>query len=188
MDNHSDAKERLMNTVVGLLLENKDVSRITNRQIAEMADVNSAMINYYYQSRENLLNMAVTHCMESTAGKLFEVTDKNDSPSQRIRTMIKAISTFSFGNYSLSTLSIAADIKAGSIYTSSLILPLLKEIFPNKSEAELKVTALQIVVPMQIIFLNAENYKKYLSADIYDEAGRNKLLDSMIDNILKGGF
>ena len=51
-----DAKERIMNTMVKLLLERKDVNKITTREIAKLANVNSASINYYYQSKDNLVD------------------------------------------------------------------------------------------------------------------------------------
>lgn len=185
-ENVIDAKERIMNTVVGLLLEGKDVNAITNRQIAEMADTNSALINYYYQSKENLLSKAVALCMDRMTGKLFEKTDQLTPPVHRLRNMIKAISAFSVDNYELSLLAIGSELKSGSLNTVNVILPILREIFgESKNETILKLMAMQIVIPLQVMFLNSSDYKGYLYADISDETTRNKLIDMIIDNVLQ---
>ena len=67
MDN-TEAKKRILETVVSAMQENQDIGKLTNRQIAEKAGVNSALINYYFKSKDNLLIEAVNICM----GNLFE--------------------------------------------------------------------------------------------------------------------
>ena len=185
-DSGADAKEKILNTVVALLLEHKDASKITNRQVAELAGVNSALINYYYQSKENLMNKAVDICLNSIAGRMFEKTDASVPPEERLRGMIKTISTFMFENYELSSIAVFSELKSGSFSTSRTLLPILKEFFgESKSEAALKLMALQIVSPMQVIFLNAKAYEEYLCEDVFDEATRDRLLDRMIDNVFQ---
>jgi AcrR family transcriptional regulator len=183
-----DAKERILDTMVKLLLERKNVNKITTREIAKLANVNSALINYYYQSKDNLVFKAVEICMENMAKKLLDRDMQNEDHVSRLKNMIKEISNFAFNNYYLSEIAISTDIKNGSINTSQMILPLLKEIFKeNKTQSELKLMALQIITPMQVMFLNANDYKGYLLVDIFNEELRNELLDKMVDNILKGG-
>lgn len=183
---NADAKERIMDTTVKLLLEQKDVNIITTRQIAEIANVNSALINYYFQSKENLLYKAAEICMGKISNNMFAKDMENEPPANRLKNMIKTISTFAFNNYFLSQIAISSDLNHGSLNTNQMILPLLKEIFKDKkTEVELKTMALQLIGPLQIIFLNAKEYKQYLSKDIFDEKQRNELLDKIVDNILK---
>jgi len=182
----SDSKERILDSMVKLLMERKDISKITTRQIAELANVNSALINYYYQSKENLVFKAVEICMENIAKELFVEDTPNENPVGRLKNMIKTFSGFAFNNYYLSEIAISNEIRHGSITTNTIFLPLLKEIFKeSKTEIELKLIALQIITPMQVLFLNASDYKVYLSKDLYNEQIRNEVLDHMIDNILK---
>jgi hypothetical protein len=66
-----------------------------------------------------------------------------------------------------------------------MILPVLAEVFHGeKTENELKLIALQLIVPLQVLFINARTYKSYLATDIFDEKQRNQLLDQMVENIL----
>lgn len=182
-----ESKERIMDTMVKLMMERKDINKITTRQIAELANVNSALINYYYQSKENLVFKAVEICMDNIAKELFVEDKQNENPIGKLKKMIKTFSSFAFNNYYLSEIAIGNEIRHGSITTNTMFLPLLKEIFKeSKTETELKLIALQIITPMQVLFLNANDYKGYIVKDLYNEEIRNELLDQMIDNILKG--
>ena len=185
-EERTGAKERILDTMVQLLTEGKDVNRITTRRIAEMAEVNTALINYYYQSKENLITRAVEVRMESLASKMFERGNTGEAPDIRLKKMVQAISDFSFENYVVAEIAIANELKNGSIYTSQMILPLLKEIFgEKKSEADLRILAMQLMTPLQVMFLNAERYKNFLFVDLFDSKQRNILLDKMVDAIIR---
>lgn len=183
---NSDAKERIINSVIKLLLEQQSINRITIREIAKEADVNSALINYYFQSKENLLNKAVEICMTNIASQLYFKNAENIDPIIRLKKTIKKISTFAFNNYFLSEMAISTELKNGSLTTTQMILPLLREVFnEKKTESELKLIALQLIGPLQIMFLNAKEYKIYLTTDIFNEKQRNEMLDKIVENILK---
>jgi AcrR family transcriptional regulator len=179
------AKEKILETVVLLLKEKKDISRITNRQIASLANVNSALINYYFQSKENLINTAVGVCMGNVFEEIIEKAKNDVDPIERLKNMIKVISEVSYTNYDLIKITIASEMKDGGLTTNKLIFPLLREIFgDSKTELQLKLIASQILIPLQTIFLNADAYKNYLKNDVFDNETRNKIIDIMIGNLL----
>lgn len=67
----------------------------------------------------------------------------------------------------------------------SAILPLLKEIFgESQSELALKLTALQIIVPLQVMLLNPQSYRQTLGVDIIDVSKSLELMDTLIDNAI----
>jgi AcrR family transcriptional regulator len=189
-ENTPDAKERIMNTVVGLMLEGKDISKVTNRDIAAQAGVNSALINYYYQSKENLLNQAVGLCMARMAGTLLDrkyqkENSATEAPLNRLKNMLRGISQFALEHRFLSEISINGELKGGNENTVGAILPLLKEITGGKkTELELKLLALQIIVPLQVMLLNAAAYQKILGVDLGDTATELRLLDTLVDNVI----
>ena len=184
-ENTPDAKERIMNTVVRLMMEQKDMSKITNRDIAALAGVNSALINYYYQSKENLLNLAVGRCMADMAGGLLAGDLNNMPPVQRLKHILRSISKFAVEYRFLSEISINGELKGGNENTVRTILPTLKEIFADKTEKELKLAALQIIVPMQVILLHQAAYKKALDVDFTDMENGFRTLDTLIDNVVR---
>ncbi|MPW25447.1 TetR family transcriptional regulator [Alkalibaculum sp. M08DMB] len=184
MNENTGAKERIMDVVIKLLQEQKDISKITNRQIAQMAGVNSALINYYYQSKENLVNTAVGFCMGDIAKTILKKSASENHPVHRVKNLVKAISDFAFSNYTFAEIVFSSELKHGSINTIQMIIPLLKEIFGDKkTDIELKLMAFQLIIPMQVMFLNAKEYTTYLSHDLWDIHSRNKLLDKLVNNM-----
>ena len=181
----ADAKEKLLLTVVELLEQNKDASLYTNREIASMAGVNSALINYYFQSKENLLNKAVERRMQDMKEAFFVDDDKNLGPEERLRKTIKTFAGFTFKYHILSVIAVSSEVKSGSLYTTQIIKGSLKEIFGTGiDETSLKLMAMQIIIPLQHMFLHREKFEEELGFDFNDEEKRNTLLDKLIDNVL----
>lgn len=57
----------------------------------------------------------------------------------------------------------------------------------SKSEYEIKVLATQLLLPLQIIFLNTDNYQKYLQCDLQNAtAKQDKLIDVVLKNLSIG--
>jgi TetR/AcrR family transcriptional regulator, regulator of cefoperazone and chloramphenicol sensitivity len=181
-----EAKERILNTVIKMLTEGMDVNKITIRTIAEHANVNSALINYYFQTKENLLIKAVEACMLKMSDMIYEKDTQNEPPADRVKRILKNISTFSLSNYALAEIAISVELKHGCFYTTQMIMYMLMRIYQKtKTDVEIKLMALQLIAPLQVILLNAKEYQRYLQEDIYDEKKRNELIDIMIDNILR---
>ncbi len=180
-----DARERILQATMALLLEHKSASAVTNRQIAEKAGVNSALINYYYQSKENLINKAAALCIEQMTGTLFE-NNEASAPEERLRTLIKTITDFLFDHYDLGALTISAELKTGSLTTIRTLLPIIREHYQNtKADDVLKLIALQIIAPLQVIFLNLHGYRDFLGVDVFQKKERDRVLDTVIDNALR---
>ena len=171
MDN-TEAKKRILETVVSAMQENQDIGKLTNRQIAEKAGVNSALINYYFKSKDNLLIEAVNICM----GNLFENIIQKTS---------KEIVCLGYNHYPLAKITVANELNGGGIITNKMIQPVLKEIFKqSKDEYEIKILAAQILLPVQVIFLNASAYQKYLQCDIKNVmVEQEKLIDIIFKNL-----
>ena len=181
-----DTKERIMDTVVKLLMEGRDVGSIPVRQLAELARVNSALINYHYQSKENLLREAVSVCMESMAHQVFEEDQEDLAPADRLKKMLLSIASFASHNRHLAKILIASELEEGNLNTSQAMLPLLMAHFNGrKTDRELKVIAMQLVVPMQVLLLHESAYARFLLMDLQDEKQRKALLEKMVDNLLQ---
>jgi AcrR family transcriptional regulator len=71
MEYASDSVEEKIITATIECLEKNGVQGTTNRKIAEIAGINSAAINYYFRSKEIL----VQHAMEKTLANAFDWKD-----------------------------------------------------------------------------------------------------------------
>ena len=184
MDN-TEAKKRILETVVSAMQENQDIGKLTNRQIAEKAGVNSALINYYFKSKDNLLIEAVNICMGNLFENIIQKTSKEIDPLLRLESMIKEIVCLGYNHYPLAKITVANELNGGGIITNKMIQPVLKEIFKQrKDEYEIKILAAQILLPVQVIFLNASAYQKYLQCDIKNVmVEQEKLIDIIFKNL-----
>lgn len=180
----NDKKSRILNVVVDLLNKQEDLSLLTVRQIAKMADVNVALINYYFKTKDELIQEAVARVMENYTTSLFQV-QPGKSTINRIIDFVINITDFSFQNYYLSKYAIQHDMQSGSINTSSiLMIPLREHYKSEKSDLELKLLAMQIIVPMQSLFLHADKINGFLYVDVYNKQTRDQILKQIIENVL----
>lgn len=178
-------REEILYAVVDMLQNRDDLETITVRKIAEVASVNIALINYYFQSKEKLIQEAVDICMGLYLVNIDPILNQGVTALERLKVMIIGISDFSFKTKYLSMFSITKDVNEGSIHTVSLVEPILKEIFGDqKNEQELKIIAMQIITPVQMLFLNCEIYSKHLHLNLEDKEQRDIIITQMIDNII----
>jgi len=180
----NDKKTRILNVIIDSLNKQEDLTLLTVRQIAKMADVNIALINYYFGSKDLLIQEAVSTVMESYTTSLFQ-NQQGVSSKQRIIDFVINIGDFSFQNYYLSKFAIQHDMLSGSTSTSSILMIPLREYYKNsKNDLELKLLSLQIIVPIQSIFLHADKISGFLYVDIFNKKSRDQIVKQIIDNVL----
>ena len=182
----NNAKDDILNTVINILDEKEDIDKITTREIARRANVNCALINYYFNSKQELVRQAVELCMQKIIDDVYQKSiNEKISAVDKLILMIKQISEFSAHNYYLSKLAIEHEMLLGNINTSKIIIPILNEIYDNqKNEYELKLISLQVLTPIQVLFLNHEKYIKYLFIDLNEKQRRNQILEKLVLNII----
>jgi len=181
-------KERLIAAATSLLSLTEDPASITVRQIANKAQANQAMINYYYGSKNDLIQQAIHRLLQDTMQSWQNMTDLSLPPRQKLEQMLLTLSDLMVQYGSFAKASIRHELTKGEIVTPVYILPVLKEIFADsKAEKELKIMAYQIISFMQLIFLRAEGFLKYTGADIADRAVRHEMIQMQLEWFLGGG-
>ena len=185
MDSKSEcSRGKLLKTAMEYMLGDAGNENVTSRQIAEKAGVNHAMINYYYQSKENLLNQAAEIIMGNIITEFFGQYSEDGDAVKKLKKLLNATADFSFKNNKIFRIAAAKDIKDGCKSSCSLILPLLKEIYKNGSEYELRLIALQLILPSLNIVLYPEIYNEYLNTDFFDAEKRTSKINNLVDNVL----
>ncbi|MCL1851758.1 MAG: TetR family transcriptional regulator [Peptococcaceae bacterium] len=84
MDNESSTREKILDAAMELISK-EGFDGITVRKIAAMADVNIALINYYYGSKENLLNETLKTLVAILQKSFNVLTDENLSARERLK-------------------------------------------------------------------------------------------------------
>lgn len=162
----SEIKEQLIRSVIALLDDGFEVEALTIRQIAYEAHISIGLINYHFGSKHKLIVASISSIIDDAATETFEtLSNINDSPKQQLRTFLKAMAIVVCKYQKYAGVLIREEIMSDRFSTPETILGLLKEIKPNLSEKELKYLAIQIVAPMQYVFLKERGLRNYLGEE-----------------------
>lgn len=180
------AKEKILHAAMELISEGKTDRQITMRQIASKAGVNLALVNYYYQSKENLLS----HVVGIIMGDIIEQTAKNNQTGAdsltRLRNMLLETANAAFKYQNISKIATSMELKNGCSNSCEMVMPLLKEILTDCDNSDIRIIALQLMMPFHHIVINPELYNNYLHTNFFDENTRRLKINQMIDCIVAG--
>lgn len=181
-----DAKKRLIKAAAELLNESGDIDEITVRQIAERANVGIGLINYHFKSRDNLLGIAVGDEMSRLAGGFSKSGNHPDlSPDLKLKVMLKELCNFSERHRKYLKFAVTQSIINGDRGAELYLIPILREIFAEqRDEISLRIIALQILAPLQVVFLNTPAFRVYSGIELDDENQRNRFIDILVDHLI----
>ena len=131
------------------------------------------------------MSMAIGDVMTHMAGD-FAVSSDSGQPVQKLKTMLKALCDYAVGYEKLLQFAVSHSLQNGDTKAQLLLVPVLREIFGGKKdEMQLRVLALQILLPLQAPILCPSEFRIYCGVDLFDEAQRNNYIDTLVDNIIK---
>jgi AcrR family transcriptional regulator len=175
-------------------IEKYGIKGTTNRQIAIEAGVNSAAVNYYFRSKENLIN----RCMQTTLANAFGWDDIEKLPGGSANERCKAIFTELVKggfNYPGVTRAHFYDLIVDGNYKSQIVGKLneflgnlvvdLKAKGSTLPEGELYLACSQIISAVMMLILTPKVYEKKFGLDLYDPETAvlyvNRLVDRLLD-------
>ena len=182
-----DTKSQLIATTKELLLTTKKPEKITARQIASQANVNLAMINYCFGSKDELLKLAIDEIISFEFNQ-FAIADKDNlTPKEKLKLLLYHISEVTIQYGSITRLSVPYVLLNAPIEIPYGILPYIKEHFGSqKEEWDCKMLAYEIVSFMQIVFYRANDFYKYSGINLQEPKELQKFIDAQLDLILGG--
>lgn len=181
-----NARERIFQAAVELLEQEKRTDAITVRRIAERANVGIGAINYYFPSKDHLLNEAVGAMMQAEAGRwIAPSTGEPSDPEARLRSLLKQTSQIGMRYPDLLEIMIRFQLEHGQFTVAETITPLLRELWLGKrSEAGIRLAAVQLISSLQIAFLRRDEVARLTGYRLDDPAQLEDVIDQLIDNIL----
>ncbi len=187
-------KERILQATIDLLNETPEPDTITIRDIAGRAEVGVGLINYHFGSKDALLDEAIGTLMREAAG-LDAVSPSGAGalavgaeadPMERIRAVLKQTTRVGLRYPRLARLLARHALLGGDYGAERSLLPTLREHYGAAlSEPEIRITAIQIVAPLQAMAVRAEDVEVFAGLDVLDEAVMDQVIDRLVDNILK---
>lgn len=181
-----NAKEKIYQAAMELLTNTDDVNEISTRQITAKAGVNLALVNYYYQSKENLLSEIVGKMMDGIIKQIIMEDSAKGNAESRLRGILIATADAAFKHENICKIAIRVELKQGCRNSCAMIIPFLKDLFQNYNETDLDIVAMQLMLPFHHIVLEPELYGKVLGTDFFDKQKRDLKINQMISCALAG--
>lgn len=180
-----ELKTALVNAAVSLMEEAERPEKITSRQIAARAGTNAAMINYYFGSKDALLAKAVEKILDAASGLFRTEPGSADPPKERLRRILKQICLVVLKYRRFTKVYVPHLLLEAPIDLPLFILPEIRQYFgPNRSEAECRTAAYEMVSFLQLAFYRSEEFLRYAGVDLSEESACDKLIDWELDQFL----
>jgi len=189
---NTNVKDKIMDATIKLIEECVSIENVTIRDIAAKAGVGVGLINYHFQTKENLINQCVQKIIGNIINKFDAVYQSLTlEPLEKLRFLAKLTCTFLVKNQGISRASILSDLIAAncSDNTSQTIqayLPVMREICGEaKSNEEIYLSTHILITTLQSAFLRKDVFMQNMKVDFYNIKQRERYIDMVIEIILK---
>lgn len=186
----NDAKERLIDVTINMICKGKKPSEITVKDITETAELGNGMVNYHFQSKDNLIRLAVKKVMNCATNKLGEKMKANDNepPIERLTIILKEVVNFIADNSEISKIAILDDLendqsKAHLLSSEETYNKCLKDLYGDNIN-KLLIKNYLIAGYINYIFLKAEKIKNETGFDFYNKEDREKAIETLVDELV----
>jgi AcrR family transcriptional regulator len=188
----NSVKEKIVDATIELIGKSASIESVTIRDIAAKAGVGVGLINYHFQTKENLINQCVQKIIGNVISR-FDVMYQGLTmePLDKLRFLTKATCTFLAQNQGISRISILSDLFAGNAsdntaQTIEAYLPVIKEIWGDKkTEEEIFLSTHILIGALQSAFLRRNVFMQSTKIDFFDKEQRERIIDMIIDTIFK---
>lgn len=179
-------RDHLIKSVRDLLDDGFEIEDLTVRQIAYEAHVATGLLNYHFGSKQKLIVEAISSIIEDATADIFrELSKESDTPQEQLKKFLKTITLVVYKYNKYSKILIQDELLSNRFSTPETLLPFLKALKPKMPEHALRVLAIQIVAPLQYVFLKEDGFQDYLTTDHSSESFKADMYDSLIDRVLE---
>ncbi|MFA6805055.1 MAG: TetR/AcrR family transcriptional regulator [Candidatus Methanomethylophilaceae archaeon] len=180
----SDKKAKILKAAISLLENTTNTKDVTTRAIAETADVNPAMINYYYGSKDTLLVSAMKSILNDY------LSDSGPTPGKNIKEELETL-LFDFVEQVLTfkdhlRAAVPKILMDDEIVLSRKVYPYIREYYNGKiSDQECRLISYQTVSFILLAMYRLDAVQNYCGIDITDPAQAREFINSEVELILK---
>ncbi|MCE1254090.1 MAG: TetR/AcrR family transcriptional regulator [Anaerolineae bacterium] len=187
-------KEEIIEATIQLIEEKgSDTDSITISEICSRVKVGVGLVNYHFQTKENLIRQ----CVQTMIGRVITQTRPLHaslaamSNEDKLRAMLKSTATFLAANENLSRISIQTDLENDQLQdntrqTADAYWPIFRAAVPAEmDEREARRRLYMIIFSIQAVFMRRKLYQMETGIDYTDKTQRDKLVDDVVDRALK---
>lgn len=107
----TEVKERIIEVTIALIqASNGNAAEITTRDIAEKAEVGNGLINYHFQTKENLIAICVQRIVGQVVDGFKPAVANMQNHQERMAYAASLVFEFLFANPAISRISILGDL------------------------------------------------------------------------------
>ncbi len=189
-----DSKERIVQAAMELIQEKgEQVENISVREICKRADVGLGLVNYYFGSKETLMEESVERLINGIVARFQGIREetKEASPFEKLLFLGNLTFEFLFTHAAVSRISVLTDMrspKAGdnTHRTYESYLPLVSACRPDWDEETVKRKTLCLIAVMQQAFIRQEAVSQALGIDLTKPENRRAFHEQILHDILEG--
>ena len=183
-----EVKEKIIEATICLISEsNGDVTTIDIRTIADKAQVGTGMINYHFQTKENLIDI----CVERMIGRfVFKIPPSTleQAPVPRLKRTAEQVFDLLMDNPAISRISFLSDHKNpktndNTVKSTLGIHKVLSDFeIPEKERFVLAFALMSII---QTLFLRKDQSGELFGYDVNVKQQRDEMLEMLIDSMFR---
>ena len=190
MKQKSETRDKIIQTTIELIKKYGDTNLITVREIASDAGVGIGLVNYHFQTKENLINVCI---LELIGQSIFQMQsaphDEKIKPKDMFIALSKGIAGFMAQNPGLSMISVKKNLTSpesndNMSQLSQMLLPILKEAYDGKKESKELLILLQLLISsISVAFLRNSVTDPELDIDFMDLTQRDSFVEFCIQRL-----
>lgn len=183
-----DVKERIIEVTISLIQQsNGNVSEITTRDIAKKADVGNGLINYHFQTKENLIAISVQRIIEQV---VYEFRPNTQNKQDVLECMVDStvqVFEFLFQNPAISRISILNDISNPSEQSNTIrSQQRICDVLGNDMDAHKTMFSFVLVSVMQMAFLTKQYGHLMCGYSMDTPESRAAFISNLVSMLLTG--
>lgn len=193
MRNKEEAIEAIISATTELIEQSDgNTNAITARAIADKSNVALGLINYHFESKENLITVCIQRIinkvlMNFAPDKIDYNQDDGLTDKERLISFAQQTYDFLFENYSIIKISILSDFKdykpkCNSVYTQ---LGFKYALRGNISENKKQLIAFSLTSIMQNAFLSGENSKEIIGYNLTNKTERDLFISDTVSMLME---
>lgn len=184
-------KEKLIYAATELITNSTgNIDSISSRAIAESADTSAALINYHFQTKDNLVNICIQRIISGVVLSFKVDTNIETDSIARFKVTAKSVVDFMCENEAISRISILGDMDKPNMNDNTTNT--MKGFSRGLSELDMPDGQKQILVFMltsviQSVFLRRNMCEELLQFDFENKLERDLFIDFIIDRLFCEG-
>jgi AcrR family transcriptional regulator len=190
MNDKETTKQRMINATKELICQGKKPSEITVADITEKANVGNGMVNYHFQSKDNLMREAVRDVTVCAKKHLTEILKPFASApvEQRLAILLKEVLDFFAQNAEIGKIAILDNLEneEGIPHLLSDVTAFgdcLEQLCEDNT-CSVWMKNIIVVGFINSIFLKAEIIKKETGFDFYEKQERDTVVDNFVHELI----